>query len=83
MKVSLQVERGKVYMEMSSISCCGATDEALQKWHFKHKLYVIFCVFLVVVGVVGWCKSVAYLTSSVHPTEIGLQLGKACYPCSK
>ena len=23
-----------------------------------------------------------YLTSPGHPTDIGLQLGKACYPCS-
>ena len=24
-----------------------------------------------------------YLMSPGHPTDIGLQLGKACYPCSK
>ena len=33
-------------------------------------------------GVVGWCEGVVYLTSLGRPTDIGLQLGKACYPCS-
>ena len=32
-------------------------------------------------GVVGLCKDVVYLTSPGRPTDIGLQLGKACYPC--
>ena len=35
------------------------------------------------VGVVGWCKGVMYLVSPGCPTDIGLQLGKACYPCSR
>ena len=34
-------------------------------------------------GVVGWCKGVVYLTSPGRQTDIGLQLGKACYPCSR
>ena len=33
-------------------------------------------------GVVGWCEGAVYLTSLGRPTDIGLQLGKACYPCS-
>ena len=33
-------------------------------------------------GVVGWCEDV-YLTSSGRPTNIGLQLSKACYSCSR
>ena len=33
-------------------------------------------------GVVGWCVGAVYLTSLGRPTDIGLQLGKACYPCS-
>ena len=33
-------------------------------------------------GVVGWCEGVVYLALSGCPTDIGLQLGKACYPCS-
>ena len=28
-------------------------------------------------------KVIVYLTSPGRPTNIGLQLGKACYPCSK
>ena len=34
------------------------------------------------VGVVGWCECVMYLMSLGRPADIGLQLGKACYPCS-
>ena len=34
-------------------------------------------------GVVGSGEGVVYLTSPGRPTEIGLQLGKACYPCSR
>ena len=34
-------------------------------------------------GVVGCGEGVMYLTSPGSPTDIGLQLGKACYPCSK
>ena len=33
-------------------------------------------------GVVGWCEGAVYLTSLGRPTDIGLELGKACYPCS-
>ena len=32
------------------------------------------------VGVVGCGEDVMYLTSLGHPTDIGLQLGRACYP---
>ena len=35
-----------------------------------------------IVGVVRWCEGVVYLMSQGRPTDIGLQLGKACYPCS-
>ena len=34
-------------------------------------------------GVVGWCESVLYLLSPGRPTDFGLQLSKACYPCSR
>ena len=34
-------------------------------------------------GVVGCGEGVTYPTSPGHPTDIGLQLGKACYPCSR
>ena len=33
------------------------------------------------VGVVGWCE--IYLRSPVRLTDIGLQFGKAFYPCSR
>ena len=39
--------------------------------------------FIFSCGVVGWCEGVLYLTSPGRPTDIGLQLGKACYPCSR
>ena len=34
-------------------------------------------------GVVGCGEGVVYLMSPVGLTEIGLQLGKACYPCRR
>ena len=34
-------------------------------------------------GVVGCGEGDVYFTSPGRPTEIGLQLGKACYPCSR
>ena len=34
-------------------------------------------------GVVGWCEGAVYLTSLGRPADIGLQLGKTCYPCSR
>ena len=34
-------------------------------------------------GVVGWCEGVMYLVSPGRPTDIGLQLGKACYRWSR
>ena len=35
------------------------------------------------VGVVGCGEGVVYLASPGCPTDIGLQLGKACYPCNR
>ena len=32
---------------------------------------------------VGWCKGVVYLMSLGRPTDIGLQLSKACCHCSR
>ena len=34
-------------------------------------------------GMVGCGEGVVYLTSPEHSTDIGLLLGKACYPCSR
>ena len=39
--------------------------------------------FELVKGVVGCGKGVVCLTSPGRPTYIGLQLGRACYPCSR
>ena len=33
--------------------------------------------------IVGCGEGGVYLTSPGRPTDIGLQLGKACYPCSR
>ena len=62
------------------------------KWHnalnepgnfWKHTKAVIVGFFLTCYQeVVGWCEGAMYLTSLGRPTDIGLQLGKACYPCS-
>ena len=43
----------------------------------------IVCVSQDYRGVVGWCEGVMYLMSLGRPTGIGLQFGKACYPCSR
>ena len=42
----------------------------------------IYNILIIFVVVVGWCEGAVYLTSLGRPTDIGLQLGKACYPCS-
>ena len=53
-------------------------------WFFQ-KPEFIFYYFLHILnfGVVGSGNGVVYLTSPGRLTEIGLQLGKACYPCSR
>ena len=40
-------------------------------------------ILFVQAGVVGWCEGVMYHASLGLPADIGLQLGKACYPCSR
>ena len=35
------------------------------------------------VGVVRWCEGIVCLMSPGRPSDIGLQLGKDCYPCSR
>ena len=46
-------------------------------------LFLLEPVFKFGMGVVGCGKGVMYLASPGCPTDIGLQLGKACYPCSR
>ena len=36
-----------------------------------------------IIGVVRCGKGVGYLMSPGHPTDIGFQLGKGCYSCSR
>ena len=48
----------------------------------QHKMTPVVDVSLNPLMVVGWCEGAVYLTSLGRPTDIGLQLGKACYPCS-
>ena len=54
--------------------------------YFHGEMRKIFLAYWVSIsskyGVVGWCEGAVYLTSLGRPTDIGLQLGKACYPCS-
>ena len=50
---------------------------------FKTSVCLIDTAFKMgLMGVVGWCEGAVYLASLGRPTDIGLQLGKACYPCS-
>ena len=52
-----------------------------------HELSNPVCVCVCVWGgggcVFGCGKGVVYLTSPGRPTDIKLQLDKACYPCSR
>ena len=56
----------------------------LQEMTKPSKFRLLKCLsgLLLAKGVVGWCEGAVYLTSPGRPTDIGLQLGKACYPCS-
>ena len=60
-------------------------DPALSHGFKDGRSYQIDCrnFMLHVSGVVGSGNGVVYLTSPGRPTEIGLQLGKACCPCSR
>ena len=54
---------------------------------FAVKVKVAFCIakaiHIIAQEVVGCVLGVVYLTSLGRPTDIGLQLGKDCYPCSR
>ena len=49
--------------------------------YFSTKMYVVDIHWNC--GVVGCGEGVVYLTSPRRPTDTSLQLGKACYPCSR
>ena len=57
----------------------ASLNARFEKGHNSHKMNQFFQKLI---GVVGWCEGAVYLTSLGRPTDIGLQLGKACYPCS-
>ena len=69
------LHRGIVKEEVNVLVVILGRDKFTQR-NFKEE-------FLVVIGVVGWCEGVVYLKSPGRPTDIGLQLGQACYPCSR
>ena len=64
---------------------CTLPDYILREFHENIDKVTALCssAHFDLVGVVGWCEGVVYLTSPGRPTDIGLQLGKACYPCSR
>ena len=51
---------------------------------FQEEVITSYCICILYLnmGVVGWCEGAVYLTSPGCPADTGLQLGKACYPCS-
>ena len=63
-----------LYFHETSHKCKALWDDLQNTW----------IVTLVCLGVVGWCEGAKVLCILHHgrPTDIGLQLGKACYPCS-
>ena len=56
--------------------------DVVQTWDIRSGERTVKIAFAASAGVVGWCEGAVYLTSLGRPTDIGLQLGKACYPCS-
>ena len=79
-------------VELHASNICGtmeicSRDGLFEPFRFYHSASLmargIICVFSILVGVVWRCEGVVYLTSPGCPTDIGLQLGKAYYPCSR
>ena len=51
--------------------------------NFSSQHFKIFSFFFFSEKGGGWGEGVVYLTSPGRPTDIGLKLGKVCYPCSR
>ena len=67
------------------LSSCHDSSKSMAAWGrglFSLYIYIKILKSSCQKGVVGWCEGAVYLTSLGRPTDIGLQLGKACYPCS-
>ena len=56
---------------------------SMRMLNLSYTIQVIPNVYTKFQGMVGWCEGIVYLTSLGRPTDIGLQLGKASYPCSR
>ena len=76
-----------IFTSFLVITWCGnvlskIVPDSWRKYFVIHIAYLMHN-FLEESGVVGLGKGVMYLTSLGCPADIGLQLGKACYPCSR
>ena len=45
--------------------------------------YILLAGIRIAVGVVGYGEGVMYIMSPGRPSDIGLHLGKACYPLER
>ena len=78
MGIKLFLEKAVYHFENTPIQIYRKISPKKNPENFQIK----FLFFFHMCGVVGWCDGAVYLTSLGRPTDIGLQLGKACYPCS-
>ena len=63
-------------------SCFGLIHVNLKQASFSNfRNWQVVCLYLL--GMVRCGEGVVYLTSLGRPSDIGLQLGKACNPCSR
>ena len=72
---------------MGALQCIAAkmTKFGLKRYFdgLNSILHVFSNAFLLDKRVIRCGEGVTYLTSLRHPTDIGLQLGKLCYPFSR
>ena len=88
----------KLKFDCSNIQCVGASLRlftliwdnvavALKNQYYPQSFWICRIspnkILVLIEGVVGCGKGVVYLASPGRPTDIGLQLGKACCPCSR